>query len=119
MDRNYNLRDRRTIRMPTRFNGNYSEEVELKKRVMSVRSQCQVKKASIMRRIEHISELIRQRGSRTKLTMLRSRLCKVQEEAVNLHRSLTSLLQGYDEVLGPGWVEDIEFLIDDCCSDVE
>ena len=72
----------------------------------------------ITKKIQQIKALITERGSQTKIMLLQETLLQTKSEILSIHEELMGLLQEDDEQFGDEWTEEINFEVDDCCSDV-
>ena len=62
--------------------------------------------------------LITERGSQTKIKFLQEALLQTKSEVLDIYEESMGLLQDDDERYGDEWMEEINFEVDDCCSDV-
>ena len=61
--------------------------------------------------------MITERGSQTKIKFLQEIVFQIKSEVLDIHEELMVLLQEDDEQYGDEWMEEINFEVDDCCSD--
>ena len=83
-------------------------------RLEALKRQRAGKKQSITIRIKQIKHIIAERGSRTRITSLFNSLLAVKRETERLNSDVLSL--SHDSL---DWIDDIEFDIDDCKSQIE
>ena len=75
------------------------------------------KKGLITKKIQQIKAFITERGSQTKIKFLQETASR-KSEVLNIPEELMGLLQENDGQYGDEWIEEINFEVDDCCSDV-
>ena len=109
------LRDRNTLREPSRYRDSVEE---LRLRISAKRRERSGKQTSIDKRVNTILNLIRDNGSRTKIRFLHSELCRILEEAVSVHEDLMSLLQDDDDDCTNDWIEDLRAVVSDCGAEI-
>ena len=92
------------------------KEVWLQEKLASLKRSRAGKKGSITKRVEQLKRIVSEGGSRTRLQYLLSCLLEVQK-AVKLISSEILQLSGNDQA-DIAWLEDVNFTVDDCASEV-
>ena len=114
----YNLRDRNRINAPSRYDASCDEQSSLNTKIARLRQQCSAKKKSIIRRIGVINDLIKRKGSRTKIIVQRNQLQTLNQDVSRLHTNLMDLMPE-DNDYDADWIEELSTIVDDCSSNVE
>ena len=76
-------------------------------------------KSLITRKINQISQLITERGSRTKIRYLKDKLNDVLRETEIINEKMISMSDEASIETDPGWMEDVTFNVDTCNSDIQ
>ncbi len=93
-----------------------NKDAEVKEKLASLKRSRAGKKGSITKRVEQLKRIVSEGGSRTRLRYLLSCLLEVQK-AVKLISSEILQLSGNDQA-DIAWLEDVNFTVDDCASEV-
>ena len=113
----YQLRPRDAIRQPKRYASQDQEQTNTDI-IKTLRRKRAGKKGLITKKIQQIKALITERGSRTKIKFLQEIILQAKSQVLDIHEELMSPLQEDDEQYGDEWMEEINFEVGDCCSDV-
>ena len=73
----------------------------------------------ITRKINQISQLITERGSRTKIRYLKDKLNDVLRETEIINEKMISMSDKASIEVDPEWIEDVTFNLDTCNSDIQ
>ena len=73
----------------------------------------------ITRKINQISQLITELGSRTKILYLKDTLDGVLRETEIINKEIKSMSDENNIEIDPGWMEDVTFNVDTCNSDIQ
>ena len=114
----YDLKSRDALRPPSTYASQDQLQIQGQRVEDKVKRKRASKKDLITKKIMQIKQFIEERGSRTNLKFLHESLMMVKREADNLHEKLMQLLPENDESYGDDWVEDINFNVDECSSEI-
>ena len=92
-----------------------AELIPQERQIRKLKRSCAGKKGSITKRIEQLSRLMNEGGSRTKITFLKSALVEVLEAIKSSFEELLAISEDTDTA----WIEEVTFNADTCIAEVE
>ena len=89
-------------------------DISSQRRLARARMQRTAKEVSIRKRIDKITDIISNRGSRTQANFNGQELTRVFKEATVVHETILEELHPNDDEFSDIWIEDMGFLVDSC-----
>ena len=91
----------------------------LPQRYITLKRKRTTKMSLIARKINQISQLITERGSRAKILYLKDKLNDVLRETEIINEEMVSMSDEVRVETDPGWMKDVTFNVDTCNSDIQ
>ena len=88
---------------------------EVEEHILKLRRSCAGKKGSITKRIDQLTGLVSEGGSRMKIKFLSAALLEVHKATIGVFQKMASLMKDPDEE----WMEEINFRVDTCVTEVQ